>query len=95
MDIQTNGQQEVKTVFAGEVKTKAFIQGQNNVVIIKHGNYYTVYSKLKEVKVNRGQMVNESDVIGTVHTDTEGISEVHFEVWKNTTKLDPEKWLVN
>lgn len=95
VDIQTNGQQEVKTVFAGEVKTKAFIQGQNNVVIIKHGDYYTVYSKLEDVKVSRGQTVNADDVIGTVHTDSEGISEVHFEVWKNTTKLDPEKWLVN
>jgi septal ring factor EnvC (AmiA/AmiB activator) len=93
VDIQTNGEMDVISVFDGEVKTKAFVPGMNNVVIVKHGKYFTVYSKLKEVNVERGQKIKASDVIGKVFTDPDGKSEVHFEVWRNTEKLDPEKWL--
>jgi septal ring factor EnvC (AmiA/AmiB activator) len=95
IEIQTNIDEPVKAVFAGEVRTKAFLPGYSNVVIIKHGTYYTVYSKMKEVNVKKGQIVNASDIIGTVQTNGDGVSEVHFEIWKNTDKLDPEKWLVN
>ncbi|MFY0689653.1 MAG: peptidoglycan DD-metalloendopeptidase family protein [Cyclobacteriaceae bacterium] len=95
IDIQTNENQDVHSVFDGEVKIKAFLPGYNNVVIVKHGNYLTVYSKLKEVNVKKGQILRSSEVIGKVHTNADGISEVHFEVWKDTQKLDPEKWLIN
>lgn len=93
VEIQTSGSERVKVVFDGEVKTKAFIPGYNNVVIVKHGNYFTVYSRLKNVIVDRGQKLKSGDDLGEVFTDAEGVSEVHFEVWKNTQKLDPEKWL--
>jgi septal ring factor EnvC (AmiA/AmiB activator) len=95
IEIQTNKEEKVKTIFDGEVRTRAFLPGYNNVVIIKHGTYYTVYSKLKEVNVKKGQIVKASDVIGTVQTNADGVSEVHFEIWKNTVKLDPEKWLLD
>lgn len=95
IEIQTNSEAAVQTIFDGEVRTRAFLPGYSNVVIIKHGTYYTVYSKLKEVNVKKGQIVKASDVIGTVQTNADGVSEVHFEIWKNTEKLDPEKWLVN
>ena len=95
IEIQTSIDAPVKSVFDGEVRTRAFLPGYNNVIIIKHGNYYTVYSKLKEVNVKKGQIVKASDVIGIVQTNPDGVSEVHFEIWKNTQKLDPEKWLVN
>lgn len=93
VDIQTNKEEEVRSVFDGEVKTRAFVPGMSNVVIVKHGTYYTVYSRLKEVQVEKGQKLRATDIIGKVQTDPDGISEVHFEVWKNTQKLDPEKWL--
>jgi septal ring factor EnvC (AmiA/AmiB activator) len=95
IEIQTNSEETVSSIFDGEVRTRAFLPGYSNVVIIKHGTYYTVYSKLKEVNVKKGQIVKASDVIGTVQTNPDGVSEVHFEIWKNTEKLDPEKWLVN
>ena len=95
IDIQTSEEAEVVSIFDGEVKTKAFVPGMNNVVIVKHGTYYTVYSKLKEVNVEKGQILSATDVIGKVHTDGEGLSVVHFEVWRNTQKLDPEKWLTD
>jgi len=93
VEIQTNKNQDVACVFDGEVKMKAFVPQMNNIVIVKHGNYYTVYSRLKEVYVEKGQVLKASDRIGKASTNSEGVTEVHFEVWKNTQKLDPEKWL--
>ena len=95
IDIQTNQQEVVRSVFDGEVKMVGYLQGMNNFVMVKHGNYFTVYSRLKNVTVEKGQSVRAMDEIGEVFTDGEGTSELHFEVWKNTTKLNPEKWLRN
>tara|TARA_X000001036_G_scaffold427738_1_gene456718 strand:- start:519 stop:1664 length:1146 start_codon:yes stop_codon:yes gene_type:complete len=93
IDIQTQRDEDVGVVFDGEVRVKAFVPGQNNVVIVKHGNYYTVYSKLKSVKVKQGQLLRTGDLIGKVHTNNTGISQLHFEVWRDKKKLDPERWL--
>ena len=93
IDIQTQRDEDVGVVFDGEVRVKAFVPGQNNVVIVKHGNYYTVYSKLKSVKVKQGQVLRTGDLIGKVHTNNAGISQLHFEVWRDKKKLDPERWL--
>ncbi len=95
VDIQTNVEETVRNVFDGEVKMVGYLQGMNNFVMVKHGNYFTVYSRLKNVSVQKGQTIQAMDEIGEVFTDGDGISELHFEVWKNTTKLDPEKWLRN
>lgn len=94
IDIQTNTGAEVKSVHKGVVNTIAFVPGYNKVVIIKHGSYYTVYSRLKDVHVKKDQQVNAADVIGKVQTNAEGISEVHFEIYKEVQRLDPQKWLL-
>ena len=93
IDIQTQRDENVAVVFEGEVRVKAFVPGQNNVVIIKHGNYYTVYSKLKSVEVKQGQVLRTGDLIGKVQTNNAGITQLHFEVWRDKKKLDPERWL--
>ena len=93
IDIQTQRDENVAVVFEGEVRVKAFVPGQNNVVIIKHGNYYTVYSKLKSVEVKQGQVLQTGDLIGKVYTNNAGITQLHFEVWRDKKKLDPERWL--
>ena len=93
IDIQTQRDENVAVVFEGEVRVKAFVPGQNNVVIIKHGNYYTVYSKLKSVEVKQGQVLRKGDLIGKVYTNNAGITQLHFEVWRDKKKLDPERWL--
>lgn len=95
IDIQTQAGEPVNAVFNGEVVTKAFIPGMNNVVIIKHGEYYTLYAKLMTVNVSKGQKVAVSESIGEVFTDGDGISEVQFQVWRNQKKMDPSKWLVS
>ena len=65
------------------------------MLIIKHGEYFTLYAYLDEVNVKVGQAVSTQDIIGEVLTNKEGVSQLQFEVWKNTTNLNPEKWLKN
>ncbi len=94
VNIQTSPNVPVKSVFDGKVIQKVFVPGMNNAVIIQHGEYYTLYAKLKEVNVKIGQPIAANDVIGTVYTDNTGLSELHFEVWKQRIKLNPEQWLL-
>jgi len=93
VDIQTSKDEPVKSVFEGKVIQIAYVPGMFNVVILQHGEYYTVYSRLKEVNVKKGSIVKRNEPLGAVHTDKDGVSEVHFEVWKNYAKLNPEQWL--
>ncbi len=94
VNIQTKQNEQVVAVFNGIVKKIAIVPGEfKYVVIIQHGSYFTVYAKLKKVNVKMGQQITRNDVIGEVNTDIDGVSEVQFQVWKNTQKLDPELWL--
>jgi len=94
VNIQTKQNEQVRSVFNGVVKKIAIVPGEfKYVVIIQHGTYFTVYAKLKKVDVKMGQQIARNDVIGEVNTDIDGISEVQFQIWKNTQKLDPELWL--
>lgn len=94
VNIQTKQNELVKAVFNGIVKKIAIVPGEfKYVVIMQHGSYFTVYAKLKKVNVKMGQQIARNDVIGEVNTDVDGTSEVQFQIWKNTKKLDPELWL--
>ncbi len=91
--IQTEKDSQVRSVFEGEVTLIGTIQGKNNIVVIRHGDYLTVYARLKSINVKKGQRVNADDVIGEVYTDRDGVTELEFQVYKGTTKLNPENWL--
>jgi murein DD-endopeptidase MepM/ murein hydrolase activator NlpD len=94
VNIQTKESEKVSAVFKGTVKKVAVVPGDfKYVVIIQHGNYFTVYAKLKEVNVKMGQKISVNDVIGVVNTDNDGVTELQFQVWNNFKKLDPELWL--
>jgi septal ring factor EnvC (AmiA/AmiB activator) len=99
IEIQTKPSSTARSVFKGEVTAVALIPGFNKAVIIKHGDFYTVYAKLAEVKVQKGEVISTGDDIGTIFTDDDGISELHFELWQSqengTNKLNPELWLSN
>jgi septal ring factor EnvC (AmiA/AmiB activator) len=95
VNIQTPENEKVKTIFEGEVSRVAFLPLVGNTVIISHGEYFTVYSGLKEVYVKSGQKVSISQEIGQVQVNTEGISELRFQIRKNTVPLDPQQWLRN
>jgi septal ring factor EnvC (AmiA/AmiB activator) len=94
VDIGTPKGSKVRSVFNGEVSTVVRIPGANRVVLIRHGNYFTVYSNLEDVYVKMGDEVDILDEIGSVASDAEtGESTLHFELWKNTTNQDPKPWL--
>ena len=93
VDIQTAAGEEVRTCFDGKVLTIANIAGMNTIVMIQHGDFFTVYAKLRNVSVREGQRVSAREVIGTVATDSEGTSAVQFQVWHNSANLNPENWL--
>jgi len=92
--IQTNSGEVIKTVSAGRVTMVADSPGMQRVVMVRHGQYLTIYARLKDVNVTKGQLVGRNDPIGTVYTDADGLSQLEFQVWKGNKKLDPEKWLV-
>ena len=94
IDIQTNKSSKVYSVFSGKVSTVAFIPGMNNVVIINHGEYYTLYAKLKNLNVVKGDNISSGDLIAELVTNADGITELQFQVWKNNIKLNPEKWIM-
>ncbi len=93
IDIQTNENEQVRAVYSGEVKYVAFVPSMNNVVMVQHGEYFTVYAKLKDVKVKKGDVLAAKQIVGTVYTDKDGTSEIQFQVWKNNQKLNPESWI--
>ncbi len=93
VDIQTYAGEAVRACFSGTVLTVASIAGMNNIVMIQHGDYFTVYAKLRSVSVRQGQHVDARDAIGTVAINSEGAAEVQFQVWHNSSNLNPESWL--
>lgn len=94
IDIATTRGAEARAVFEGVVVSTNRITATNNAVILRHGDFFSVYSNLEQVYVKRGERVNHKDLIGLIHTDkTEGKTELHFEVWQNRTQLDPALWL--
>lgn len=95
LNIRTQPNSNVRTVFDGTVAKVASMPGYGETVLIKHGEYYTLYSKLKSVSVKSGQTVKAKDVIGTVATDANGEAEVHFQTWKGLQKMDPATWITS
>ena len=93
VDIQTNAGEGVRSVYDGIVQDVTSMPGMHNVVAIQHGDYFTVYAKLKSVAVHAGQRVKAREPIGIVATDKNGVSEIQFQIWKEFTKLNPESWL--
>ena len=83
---------QVKAVFDGVVKQVMVMPGYNQCVLIQHGNYFTLYCKLKSLNVAEGDKVKTSDVIGTVDS-IGGQVQLHFEVWKGSSPQNPEIWL--
>ena len=82
----------VKAVFGGTVSQIVVLPGYNQCVLVNHGAYFTLYSKLKSVSVKAGQKITTGQEVGTV--DTIGGEDLfHFELWKGSDPQNPEIWL--
>lgn len=94
IDIETQPGAPVLAVFEGEVVGLQFIPGYSNMIILRHGDYYTVYSHLETVNVKRNQKVKTGEALGTVAKYKNTSSAlVHFEVWQEKNRLDPLPWM--
>lgn len=87
---------EVYAVFEGEVARVMFISGLNNCIMLRHGDYFTIYSNLATVSVKAGDRVGTNTKLGTISAgDNPDDYQLHFEVWFHTINQDPELWLAD
>lgn len=84
--------EQAKAVFDGVVRQVMVLPGYNQCVMIDHGDYFTLYCKLKNVTVKADDKVKIGDVLGTVDT-INGQTQLHFELWQGKTPHNPENWL--
>nr|WP_319400615.1 peptidoglycan DD-metalloendopeptidase family protein [uncultured Carboxylicivirga sp.] len=96
VDIQSNSKNECLAVFEGKVSRIVTIPGYNKTVILRHGNFLTVYANLESVSVKKGDSITKGTIIGNIYSgDGESSNVLHFEIWDGNKKLNPEKWLSN
>ena len=94
IDILTDENMSVRAVFDGSVSRIFFIKGEGKAILLNHGEYFSVYSGLKEVSVKVGDKLLSKENIGIVFTqEIEEKTELHFEIWKGYDKQDPSIWL--
>jgi len=85
-----------RAVFSGEVTRVLSVPNFNHVVILRHGDFLSVYSNLGEVYVEPGMIVDTKQDIGIVFTDVENKkTELHFEIWNGKELMDPTYWLAS
>ena len=94
IDINSAPGTKVRAVFDGEVTKVLVIKGANYTVLVRHGQFLSVYLNLVNVRVKGGDKVLTKEILGDAFTDEEHqVSMVHFEVWQEKTCLNPEDWL--
>ena len=95
IDIETTPGNEARSVFNGVVSIVFTVPGYNNSIIVRHGNYLTLYSYIEEVYVKQGDKIKTGQALGKIYSDPEnGNSTVlHFELWKEQIKQNPLPWL--
>lgn len=94
IDILTSEKMKARSIFDGEVTRVMAIPNYHYVIMIRHGEFLSVYSNLEEVYVQKGDQVTTKQEIGRVYTDANNSkTEFHFELWKGKNLLNPELWL--
>ncbi|MBC7912668.1 MAG: peptidoglycan DD-metalloendopeptidase family protein [Pyrinomonadaceae bacterium] len=96
IDIRTSVSAPVRAVFSGDVSRVDLIPGSTGyAIIIRHGEYFTVYSNIKSANVSKGDKVSVKQNIGTVITDpVDGTTQLHLEIWKGLNPTNPSSWLM-
>ena len=95
VEIATEAQSACRSIFKGKVSSILTMPNGTKVVMIRHGEYISVYSNLGEVFIEKGQEVSTKENIGLVYTSKqEGATVIDFQLWKSSQKLDPQSWLM-
>jgi len=94
INISTRCNETVYCVYDGEVSKIISIKGANFAVIIKHDGFYTVYQNITKLYVLSGQKIKKNEKIGLTYClEEENVTNIHFEIWKGTEKVNPMDWL--
>ncbi len=83
---------QARAIFDGEVSAVFSLGGYSNV-LVRHGSYISVYCNLSSVSVSKGQKVRTKQTLGGVARDASGNCTLHFQLRRETSKLNPEAWL--
>ena len=92
MDIRGKEGASARSVFDGEVSS-VFKYGDKYIVMVRHGSYISVYSGLSSVVIKKGAKVKTRDILGPVAKDKDGTIKLHFQLRKESQKLNPEQWV--
>lgn len=95
IDAETEAGASARAVYGGKIAGVYLLPGYNTVVIVNHGGYYTVYGNISNPRVKSGDTIEAGTNLGqlALNEDNPGHSTIHFEVWKNREKLNPQEWL--
>jgi septal ring factor EnvC (AmiA/AmiB activator) len=93
VDIRTSAGASARAVFDGRVSKVFYVPGLEWNVIVMHGGYFTLYSRLTNVTVKQDQEVRTKQPLGTVGINDEGESVMNFQIWKGASKMDPSGWI--
>ncbi|MBC8214186.1 MAG: peptidoglycan DD-metalloendopeptidase family protein [Candidatus Marinimicrobia bacterium] len=96
IDIKATEGAKVSAVLDGMITTITYLRGFGNLIIVDHGGgYLSVYAHIDNIIVHENDYVQQGDVLAEVsnYGSLDG-SKLHFEIWGNKQKLDPEKWLI-
>ncbi|NJO86851.1 MAG: peptidoglycan DD-metalloendopeptidase family protein [Lewinella sp.] len=90
IDIQAGAAARIQAVYGGEVISSRYVPGYRHTVMLRHGEYYTVYSNLDRVAVKVGDKLDSGAAVGYTSSNGEAL---HFELWNGQTRQDPSRWL--
>jgi murein DD-endopeptidase MepM/ murein hydrolase activator NlpD len=93
IDISCTSGSMAYAVHPGKIVSINKVVGYENIVIVQHGSFYTVYSKLERVLVNKGDQINKGDQLGLIYLNEQGETIFHFEIWEGREKQNPSSWL--
>ena len=95
VDYGVHGDSHAYAVFAGVVSRVFVVPGYGTALILRHGNYLTVYANLASLSVGQGARVKTGQALGAIATapDGSGSRLLHFQLWHERTKLDPLSWV--
>ncbi len=94
VDINSQKGARARAIFDGKV-LRVIMVVDKYAVLVQHGEYFTLYSNLRDVSVKPGDRVSTKQSLGIVQTDDDdGKTEVHLEIWKGSNKMDPENWIM-
>lgn len=95
IDISTTRSSSARAIFSGTVTRITTIAGFNYVVIVRHGDFLSVYANLSEIYVETGQKISTKQEIGMIATDDQNAKTfMHLEIWQGNNKLDPAQWII-